>query len=146
MAAGQGESADERTGDERVVDEEVTSVVVHSSPRYGRFLGIGVVLGLVAATILTFVSGVGAGSGGPLSAGTSGALRVFGVSAAVCVGAGLVLMGTLAIILDRAASQRARAATAAHATTLVMNLEGPANDDVPTWVRDSDDLRGDDPR
>ena len=29
-----------------------------------------------------------------------------------------------------------------HATTLVVNLDTPANDDVPPWVRDADDLPG----
>lgn len=143
-SAGEGSDdervVDERVVDERVIDEEVTTVVVHSSPRYGRFLAIGVILGLLVAAILTFASGVDADPGGPLST-ASGVLRVFGVSAAVCVGAGLVLMGSLAIVLDRRSSKRARAARAAHATTLVMDLDAPANDDIPAWVRDEDDLR-----
>ena len=45
-----------------------------------------------------------------------------------------------AIALDRRSLRRARAAHAEHATTLVMNLDSPANDDVPPWVRDVDDL------
>ena len=58
-------------------------------------------------------------------------LRVFGVYAAVCVGVGLLIMGLLAIVLGRISSKHARPARAEHATTLVMDLESPVNDDVP---------------
>ena len=67
-------------------------------------------------------------------------LRVFALYAAVCVAVGLVVMGVLAMVLDRRSLKRAHAAHAEHATTLVMDLESPVNDDVPRWVRDADDL------
>ncbi|MET0829907.1 MAG: hypothetical protein ABWY26_10325 [Microbacterium sp.] len=140
MAAERGDRARRGVEDEHVIDEEVLPVVVHSSPRYGRFLGIGVVLGLLVAGILTFVSGLTGDPGGPLSTGASGVLRVFGVYGAVCVGVGLLVMGLLAIVLDRVSSKHARSARAEHATTIVMDLESPVNDDVPRWVRDEDDL------
>ena len=57
MAAERGASAGEGVDDERVVDDEFLPVVVRQSPRYGRFLGAGIVGGLLVAAILTFVSG-----------------------------------------------------------------------------------------
>jgi len=140
MAARRGDAAGRDTDDEHVVDQEYLEVVVHSSPRYGRFLGIGVVVGLVIAVILTLIAGVTDDPGGPLSTGAGGVLRVFALYAAVCVAVGLVVMGVLAMVLDRRSLKRAHAAHAEHATTLVMDLESPVNDDVPRWVRDSDDL------
>jgi hypothetical protein len=140
MAATRGESAGREVGDEHVVDQEVLRVVVHSSPRYGRFLGIGVFVGLFAAVTLTFLSSLTDAPGGPLSTGAGGVLRVFAVYAAVCVGAGLLVMGLLAIALGRASAKRARSARAEHDTTLVVDLAAPVNDDVPRWVRDSEDL------
>jgi hypothetical protein len=141
MAAKRGAPAGTGGDDEHVVDQEVLHVVVHSSPRYGRFLAIGIVVGLIVAAVLTFLSGQNADNGGPISAGPSGVLRVFAIYAAVCVGVGLLIMGVLAMMLDRRALGRARAAQAEHATTLVVDLDSPANDDVPLWVRDADDLR-----
>ena len=140
MAARRGDAAGRDTADEHVVDQEYLDVVVHTSPRYGRFLGIGVTVGLVVAAILTLVAGVTADPGGPLSTGAGGVLRVFALYAAVCVAVGLVVMGVLAMVLDRRSLKRAHAAYAEHATTLVMDLESPVNDDVPPWVRDADDL------
>ena len=140
MAAPRGGSAGREAGEEHVVDQEVLRVVVHSTPRYGRFLGIGVFVGLFAAVILTFLSSLTDAPGGPLSTGAGGVLRVFAVYAAVCVGAGLLVMGLLAIALGRAAAKRAHSAQAEHDTTLVVDLAAPVNDDVPRWVRDSEDL------
>jgi hypothetical protein len=140
MAAPRGESTGRAVGDEHVVDQEVLRVVVHSSPRYGRFLGIGVFAGLLAAVTLTFLSSLTDAPGGPLSTGAGGVLRVFAVYAAVCVGAGLLVMGLLAIALGRASAKRARSVQAEHDTTLVVDLAAPVNDDVPRWVRDSEDL------
>jgi hypothetical protein len=139
MAARRGDPAGRGVDDEHVVDQEVLAVVVHSSPRYGRFLGIGIVVGLIGASVLTFISSLTDAPGGPLSTGASGFLRVFGIYAAVCVGLGLLVMGLLAIVLDRRSLKRAHAAHAEHNTTLVMDLDSPVNDDVPRWVRDADD-------
>ena len=50
---------------------------------------------------LTFLSALAGEPGGPLSTGAAGVLRVFAIYAAVCVGIGLAVMGTLAIVLDR---------------------------------------------
>ncbi|HYJ48892.1 MAG TPA: hypothetical protein VEX12_03160 [Microbacterium sp.] len=140
MAAERGASAGEGVEDEHVVDDEFLPVVVRPSPRYGRFLGAGIILGLLVAAALTFFSGNGPDAADPLGAGASGVLRVFGVYAAFCVACGLLLMGTLALVLDRVVSKRARPARAEHVTTLVVDLDAPANDKAPRWVRDEDDL------
>ena len=140
MAAERGPSAGEGVEDEHVVDDEFLSVLVRPSPRYGRFLGAGIVLGLLVAVILTFIAGNGPDATDPLGAGASGVLRVFGVYAAFCVACGLLLMGTLALVLDRVVSKRARPARAEHVTTLVVDLDAPANDRAPRWVRDEDDV------
>ena len=139
MAARRGDPAGRSADDEHVVDQEVLPVVVHSSPRYGRFLGIGIAVGLLAGAALTLLSGID-DPGGPLSTGAGGVLRVFAIYSAACVGVGLVVMGLLAVALDRHSLRRARAAHAEHATTLVMDLTSPVNDDVPQWVRDADDV------
>lgn len=139
MAAPRGASGD--FGDEHVVDHEVRAVVVHSSPRYGRFLLIGVVLGVIAAVLLTVIAALTGDPGGPLSTGSGGVLRVFALYAAAGIAVGLVVMGLLAMALDRRSLARARAAHAEHATTLVVDLQAPASDEIPHWVRDADDLR-----
>lgn len=128
--------------DEHVVDHEVRAVVVHSSPRYGRFLMIGVVLGVIAGVLLTIIAALTDDPGGPLSSGSGGVLRVFALYAAACIAVGLVVMGVLAMALDRRSLARARAARAEHATTLVLDLDAPVNDDIPQWVRDAEDPRG----
>lgn len=125
---------------EHVVDDEIIDVVVRRSPRYGRFLGLGIVAGILIAASLTAVLGFSDEPGGAISTGASGVLRVFGVYAAIFVGIGLVVMGSLAVILDRLALKRAISARAHHNITLVMDLDSPVNDDVPRWVRDSEDL------
>ena len=140
MAAERGAAAGEGVDDERVVDDEFLPVVVRPSPRYGRFLGAGIFLGLLTAVLLTFLSGTGPDGADVLGAGASGILRVFGVYAAVCVAGGLLLTGTLALVLDRIVSRHARSAQAEHLTTLVVDLDAPVHDDVPRWVRDEDDL------
>lgn len=139
MAASPGAAPHE--GDEHVVDHEVRAVVVHSSPRYGRFLLIGVALGVIAAVLLTIVAAVTDAPGGPLSSGPGGVLRVFALYGAACIAVGLVVMGVLAMALDRRSLARARAVHAEHATTLVVDLHKPASDEIPQWVRDADDHR-----
>lgn len=131
-------AADDPDDDDHIVDDEVVSVVVRRSPRYGRFLGIGIAGGLVVAGILTAIEAVTGDPGGPLSTGASGFLRVFGALAAVCVGAGLLIMGVLAIVLDRVVGRRIRPETAERATVLTDDLVSPVSDDPPKWIGDPD--------
>ncbi|GAB3603146.1 hypothetical protein [Microbacterium aureliae] len=124
---------------DHIVDDEVVSVVVRRSPRYGRFLLLGIVSGLVVAGILTAIAAATGDPGGPLSTGASGFLRVFGALAAVCVGAGLFLFGMLAIVLDRMIGRRQRAEIAERATVLTDDLTSPVSDDPPRWVDEQAD-------
>ncbi|WES63749.1 hypothetical protein P0L94_14920 [Microbacter sp. GSS18] len=149
MARIRGAAADSPDDDDHVVDDEVVSVVVRRSPRYGRFLMIGLFGGLIVAGILTAVEAATGDPGGPLSTGASGFLRVFGALAAVCVGAGLAIMGVLAIVLDRVVGRRIRPETAERATVLTDDLTSPVTDDPPRWIGDADvdpDAGGDEPR
>ncbi len=124
--------------DDHVVDDEVVSVVVRRSPRYGRFLILGIVGGLLVAGVLTAIEAATGDPGGPLSTGASGFLRVFGALAAVCVGIGLLVTGLLAIVLDRVVGRRIRPETAERATVLTDDLKSPVSDDPPRWVGDPD--------
>jgi hypothetical protein len=74
-------------------------VRVRRSPRYGVFIGIGVVLGVLAALILTSVFPVDKNVG---FAGTFGYLAIWGVVIGLVVGA---LVG---LVLDAILSRRAR--------------------------------------
>jgi hypothetical protein len=124
-----------------VVDEELLRVVVRPAPRYGRFIAVGIGAGIVIAVVLTVIAGVVGGEGGPIGAGLSGVLRVFGIYAAVFVGLGLLISATLAMVLEHRARKRAISARAWHDTTLVVHPDRPVNDDIPQWARDADDLR-----
>lgn len=137
MAAQRGGPADEGIDDEHVVDDEFLPVRVRSSPRYGRFLGAGIVLGLVLAATMTFLSGPPTNEA--VAAGMPEVMRVFGVSAAICVAAGLLVSGSLALVLDHVVSKRARLARAEHVTMLVVDMDAPVRDERPPWLRDADE-------
>lgn len=84
-------------------DERRTEVLVRRSPRYFRFMGVGAMLGIVVAMVLTLTF--------PANAEFSEAqvlafLALFGV---VLFGG---LAALLALLLDRAASRRSRVLTA----------------------------------
>jgi len=84
-------------------DERRTEVLVRRSPRYFRFMGVGAVLGIVVAMVLTLTF--------PANAEFSEAqvlafLALFGV---VLFGG---LAALLALLLDRAALRRSRVLTA----------------------------------
>jgi len=138
MARARAAAADPPDGDDHIVDDEVVSVVVRRSPRYGRLLMIGIFGGLIVAGILTAIEAATGDPGGPLSTGASGFLRVYGALAAVCVGVGLLVMGVLAIVLDRVVGRRIRPETAERATVLTDDLVSPVSDDPPRWVGDPD--------
>lgn len=133
MAGARGAAAEIPSENDHIVDDEVVSVVVRRSPRYGRFLLVGVLLGIAAAGLLTWIEAATGGPGGPLTTGASGFLRVFGALAAVCVGAGLLIFGMLAIVLERMIGRRGHAEIAERATVLTDDLISPVSDDPPRW-------------
>jgi hypothetical protein len=133
-------SADFPDDSEHVVDAEVAAYVMRRAPRYGRFITLGILVGLVVAVILTAASGA---AGGPASAGVGGVLRVFGVTALVCVAIGLLISAVLAMILDRmGARRRTQHVIVDHTTTLVDDLSTPVGDEPPAWARDLEEERG----
>ncbi|MET0672094.1 MAG: hypothetical protein ABWY37_01245 [Microbacterium pygmaeum] len=140
MDAEHGAPETPRVDGERVVDSQVLPVVIRSTPRYGRFLWTGVVVGLLVAVVLTYSASLTEQPGGPMSTGASGILWVFAVYAAVCVAMALLLMGLLVMVLARHSSHRVRSARAEHETTLVDDLRHPVTDDIPRWVLDAEDL------
>jgi hypothetical protein len=92
---------------------EVTSdtVAVRRAPRYGRFIILGAVLGVIVALILTF-----AFSGRPLE----GELiefdkgQVFGFLLLVCGTIGAALGAVAALIIDRASARHVRSVNVQH--------------------------------
>ena len=83
----------------QAADLAAETVRVRRSPKIGRFLLVGGVLGLVVALIATLAFP-------PDGTYTTG--QVFAYSAAVCVPVGLALFGALAVVLDARSSRRAR--------------------------------------
>lgn len=94
--------------------DQQARVRVRRTPRFGVFIGIGVVLGVLTALILTTVFPVDEKVG---FAGTFGYLAVYGVVI------GLVLGAVVAIVLDAILSRRAREVPAE-----IEIVEGPVPD------------------
>lgn len=91
---------------------------VRRSPKYGVFLLLGGVVGVLVAMILTFAfSGNAAPS--PNTGMEYSTLQVFGFVALICVPIGLALGGILALILDRVVGRRTRAVRVDHTTVHV---------------------------
>ena len=86
----------------------IVSAQVRRAPRVGVFLGLGAVLGLITAMVLTFAfdSGVSPNTGLEYSQ-----LQVFGFLMLIFVTIGIVLGGVVAVILDRVSSRRIRSVT-----------------------------------
>ena len=100
-------TSEQRPPVEHIDHEASVDVVVRRSPRYGRFLIIGAIVGVIAALILTTVFGPSADVEAT-SAKTFSFGQVFGFIALVCVAAGALLSGLLALVLDPRLGRRAR--------------------------------------
>jgi hypothetical protein len=81
--------------------EEISEVRIRRSPRYLRFMGVGAVLGVIAALILTIAF--------PAVAQFS-PTQVFGFLGLFLVVIGGALGAVVALLLDRAGSRRAKPA------------------------------------
>jgi len=127
---------------EHIVDEEWQSAAVRRAPRHGRIIALGLLVGFAGAVVHTAVSAGTAEPKNPVATGLSGVVRTFGVLAAVWVGACLLLATTVVIVLDRVVGRRIRPVVTEHTVTLTDDLVSPVTDDIPTWVRDADDLAG----
>ncbi|GAB2611383.1 hypothetical protein GCM10027067_23570 [Pseudactinotalea suaedae] len=93
---GQGEAADPREANEIAVDP----TRVRRAPRFGRFVTIGVLLGMLAAFVQTRLAHPDtiALAGGPWASNTWG---FFWLMCAIFVPIGALLMCGLALLLDR---------------------------------------------
>lgn len=87
-------------------------VQVRRAPKYGVFLALGAVLGVVAAMVLTFAFD---GTAQPSAAGIRySTLQVFGFLALIGVAAGLLVGAVLALILDRTLARHRHDVDAQH--------------------------------
>ena len=94
-----------------VVDEQIVTVTVRRAPKYAVFLVAGGIIGVIVAAILTFsFSGVDELS--PNTGVVYSPMQVFGFVGLICVSAGVLLGGLVALVLDRTIGSRTREVTA----------------------------------
>tara|TARA_R110002020_G_scaffold70519_8_gene183060 strand:+ start:81 stop:380 length:300 start_codon:yes stop_codon:yes gene_type:complete len=98
------------------VSNEIVEGRVRRAPKYGVFLTVGALLGVLVALILTFVNGGEATS--PLTEVTYSGTQVFGFLALIGVAVGLVVGGVAALLFDRASRRRARTLSFDHETVV----------------------------
>lgn len=90
----------------QVVRDDVVTATLRRSPKYTVFLLLGAGLGVIVALILTLAF---PGTRQPSAEGYAYSQgQVFGFLMLICVPAGLVLAGIVALILDRIAARRTR--------------------------------------
>jgi len=89
------------------VTDEVVTVRVRRSPKYGVFLVFGSVLGIIAAMILTFAFN-GSALPSPNTNVEYTQLQVFGFVLLICIPIGMAMGGVVALVLDRVVGRRTR--------------------------------------
>ena len=89
------------------VDDRVETVRVRRAPKISVFLLVGAGLGILTALILTFAFS-GTSDESPNTGLVYSQGQVFGFLVLICVSAGVVVGGVVALILDRMSSRRAR--------------------------------------
>jgi hypothetical protein len=114
---------------ERVVDDAWQEIAMRHAPRMGRFLAVGVAVGLLLALIFTTTSMI-AGEG-PITAGLGGVLLTFMILALIFVASCLLVSALLALLLDRLARRRATKSIADRSTVMFHDLSRPVTDDPP---------------
>ncbi|WP_309064800.1 potassium transporter Trk [Microbacterium sp.] len=95
----------------RTASTETVEATIRPVPRFGVFMGLGVVLGVIVAGILTAV-----GSYEPSQAldVVYPPAQVFGFALLWTVPAGIALGGVVALILERVARRKARTVRVRH--------------------------------
>jgi hypothetical protein len=88
----------------------IERVRVRRAPKFSVFLIVGAILGILVALILTFAFD-GTVNQSPNTGLVYTTGQVFGFLALICVTAGVVVFGVLALILDRTSGRRAREVT-----------------------------------
>lgn len=103
---------------------QTVEATVRPVPRYGVFIGLGVVLGVIAAGILTTV-----GSYEPSKAldVVYPAGQVFGFALLWMVPIGIALGAGVALLLDRVARKHARVVTVEHEHVTESDADSPAS-------------------
>lgn len=86
---------------------------VRRSPKYSVFIALGVALGIIVALLLTFVFG-GTDEASRYTNVSYGQIQVFGFLALWCIPAGIIVLGGIALILDRIVGRRTRTVTVDH--------------------------------
>jgi hypothetical protein len=84
----------------------IETAQLRRAPRYGVFLTLGAVVGIIVAVVLTLAFD------GTQEKSRTGVLyspeQVFGFLALLCIPIGIVLAGLVALLVDRASSRRTR--------------------------------------
>ena len=93
-----------------VVKDHIETVRVRRAPKYSVFLAAGAALGILVAMILTFAFN-GTVDVSPNTGMVYSQTQVFGFLALICITAGIVVGGVVALILDRVFSRRTREVT-----------------------------------
>lgn len=94
---------------------EIVEARVRRSPRYSRFLVVGAVIGVVVAAILAF--GVERVDMPQVGEAVFSDGQVFGFLSLIGIATGLLLGGTVALILDRIVGRTTRTVRVDHETT-----------------------------
>jgi hypothetical protein len=97
------------------ITDEVVTVRVRRSPKYGVFLLLGAALGILVAMILTFAFD-GSALPSPNTNVEYTQLQVFGFVALICIPIGVALGGVVALVLDRIVGRRTRSLRMDHET------------------------------
>lgn len=100
-----------------LLETQVTSdaVTVRRAPRYGRFIALGAIVGVLVALILTFAFS-GRPTGDQFGLGFDKG-QVFGFLLLLCGTVGAAVGAAVALLFDRASAGRARSMTAEHEST-----------------------------
>lgn len=109
----------------------VETARVRRVPKYGVFIALGAVLGVIAALILTFAFdgtvGISENTGLEYSAG-----QVFGFVLLGCIPVGIALAALVALLLDRLARRKTREVRIVHDRVRVTDDEGIAPEPAAT--------------
>ncbi|MGF2949164.1 potassium transporter Trk [Microbacterium alcoholitolerans] len=109
----------------RSSEPQTVEATIRPVPRYGVFIGLGVVLGIIAAGILT---AFGSYEPSPTLSVVYPPGQVFGFALLWTVPIGIALGGGVALILERLARKRARIVRVEHERIVESDAEG---DDRP---------------
>ena len=106
-------TSEQRPPVEHIERQASVDVSVRRSPRYGRFLLVGAIVGVIVALFAaTFTQPTAEEVAGPTLTYSFGA--VFGFGAPLFGSIGALLAGLLALLLDRIVGRRVRPYTAEH--------------------------------